>query len=95
LLLISEIGDIRRFPDSEKLCSYSGLVPSVRQSGGSTIHGGITWEGSKWMRLTMVEASLVHLRYDTPVTRFCHRVAERRGAKTARVAAARKLLMVC
>ena len=29
LLLISEIGDVRRFPDSEKLCSYAGLVPSV------------------------------------------------------------------
>ena len=43
----------------------------------------------------MVEAALVHLRYDTPVTRFYHRVAERRGAKTARVAAAKKLLTVC
>jgi len=34
LLLVSEIGDIRRFPDSEKLCSYAGLVPRVRRSGG-------------------------------------------------------------
>jgi hypothetical protein len=43
----------------------------------------------------MVEAAMVHLRYDTPVTRFYHRVAERRGRKPALVAAARKLVTVC
>jgi transposase len=29
LSLIAEIGDVNKFPDSEKLCSYAGLVPSV------------------------------------------------------------------
>ena len=38
---------------------------------------------------------MAHLRYDTPVTRFYHRIAERQGRKSARVAAARKLLTVC
>jgi hypothetical protein len=42
-----------------------------------------------------VEAAFVHLRYDTPVTRAYHRIAERRGRKTARVVAARMLLEVC
>ena len=27
LLIVSEIGDVNRFPDSESLCSYAGLVP--------------------------------------------------------------------
>ncbi len=35
LLLVAEIGDVNRFPDSESLCSYAGLVPSVWQSGGA------------------------------------------------------------
>jgi len=43
----------------------------------------------------MVEAVLVHLRYDIPMTEFYHRVVERRGAKIARVVAARRLLTVC
>jgi hypothetical protein len=43
----------------------------------------------------MVEAAMVHLRYDTLVTRFYHRVAERRGRKPALVAEARKLVTVC
>ena len=33
LLIYSEIGDIRRFSDPEKLCSYAGLAPRVEQSG--------------------------------------------------------------
>ena len=32
LLILSEIGDIRRFPDGRHLCSYAGLVPSVYAS---------------------------------------------------------------
>jgi hypothetical protein len=43
----------------------------------------------------MVEAALVHLKYDTSITRAYHRIAERRGKQVARVAAARKLLMCC
>jgi transposase len=33
LLLVTEIGDVNRFPDAERLCSYAGLVPSVRRRG--------------------------------------------------------------
>ena len=36
LLIVSEIGDINRFPDSYHLCSYAGLIPSTRSSGGIT-----------------------------------------------------------
>ena len=42
LLIHSEIGDIRRFSDPEKLCSYAGLVPRVEQSGHRVKRGGIT-----------------------------------------------------
>jgi transposase len=94
LLLISEIGDIRRFPDSEKLCSYAGLVPSVRRSGGSTKHGGITHEGSKWMRWGLVQAVHVHIRFDTELTRFYRRLASGKPKQVAVTATARKMLKV-
>lgn len=32
LTILAEIGDIERFPDPEKLCSYAGLVPKVHRS---------------------------------------------------------------
>src|SRR5438477_2498117 len=31
--IAAEIGDINRFPSPQKLCSYTGLCPHVRQSG--------------------------------------------------------------
>jgi len=55
LLIISEIGDINRFPTYGYLLSYGGLVPSVHSSGGRTRLGRITKEGSKWLRWILVE----------------------------------------
>jgi len=95
LLVKAEVGDIGRFSSGDHLASYAGLVPSTRSSGGVERHGRITREGSRWLRWAMVEAAIVHVRCDSPVTRFYHRVAERRGWKLVLVAAARKLVTVC
>ena len=62
LLIVSEIGDINRFPDSYHLCSYAGLVPSTYSSGGITYHGSITKRGSKYLRWIMLECAHVHIR---------------------------------
>ena len=95
LLVKSEIGDISRFPDGEKLCSYAGLVPSVSSSGGHTRRGSITKEGSRWLRWIMVESVRIHIKYDTSISRAYHAIAERKGSGIAKVAAARRLLMCC
>jgi transposase len=96
LLVKSEIGDLNRFSDGDKLCSYAGLVPSTHASGGIIRHGSITKEGSRWLRWVMVEAAMTHVhKYDTAITKAYHRIAERRGKQVATVAAARKLLMCC
>ena len=95
VLMKSEIGDVGRFPFPERLCSYAGLVPSTHASGKSVWHGGITKEGSRWLRWVMVEAAQTHIhKYDTSITRAYNRIAEKRGKKVATVAAARRLLMV-
>jgi len=94
LLLVAEIGDVDRFPSSEQLCSYAGLVPSVRRSGSSTIHGSITKAGSKWVRWALTQAVHVHVRYDTRLTRFYRRLARKKAKQVAVMATARKLLKV-
>jgi transposase len=94
LLLVAEIGDVSRFPDSESLCSYAGLVPVVWSSGGSTHHGGITREGSKWIRWALTQAVHVHIRYDTNLTRFYKRLAAKKPSQVAVMATARKMLKV-
>jgi transposase len=96
LLIKSEVGDINRFSDGDKLCSYAGLVPSTHSSGGVTRHGSITREGSRWLHWVMVEAAMTHVhKYDTSITKAYQRIAERRGKQVATVAAARKLLACC
>ena len=76
------------------MCSYAGLVPSVRRSGNSTIHGSITKEGSKWIRWALTQAVHAHLRFDTQLTRFHNRLAEKKPKPVAITATARKLLTV-
>ena len=39
LFILSEIGHINRFPDSEHLVSYPGLAPSTRSTGTKVYHG--------------------------------------------------------
>jgi transposase len=96
LLVKAEVGEVRRFGDGDRICSYAGLVPSTFSSGGVARHGGITKEGSRWLRWALVEAAMVHVHgYDTSITRAYHRIAERRGKQVATVAAARRLLACC
>jgi len=95
LLIEAEIGDVCRFKSGAHLCSYAGIVPSTYSSGGVTRHGGITREGSRWLRWAVVEAAMTHIKYDTAITRAIRRIAERRGEQVAIVAAARKILLCC
>ena len=95
LAILAEIGDISRFSDAEKLCSYAGLVPSVDQSGTTRRYGSITKEGSKMLRWVVQECLWAHLeRNGTHISRFFFRLASKKGKKIAAVAAARKLLVV-
>ena len=91
LLIVSEIGDVNRFPDSGKLCSYAGLVPTVRRSGGTTRHGGITKEGSRWLRWGLSQAVHVHIRSETNLTRFYRHLAGKKPRQVAVMATARKM----
>jgi transposase len=91
LLIVSEIGQIRRFPSAKHLCSYAGLVPSVHVSGTTSYTGHIAKQGSKWLRWALVEAAH-HAMKQPPYRAFYQRTVHRRGKAIAKVAVARKLL---
>jgi transposase len=93
LAILATVGDISRFPDEEKLCSYAGLVPSVHQSGSMRKHGHITKQGNRMLRWIVQECLWSHLRHDTHISRFFYRLARRKGKRVAGAAAARKLLV--
>jgi transposase len=89
--ILSEIGDITRFPSADKLCAWAGLTPSEHSSANNVRRGHISKQGSRWLRWVMVEAA-VHAFRDVELRQFFVRIARRRGAKIARVAVARRLL---
>jgi len=94
VLILSEIGDIGRFPSAKKLCSYAGLAPRVHSSGGKTRYGSITKQGSKWLRWILVELSH-HFIKGSPRLKFLYaRIARSHGRNAARVAVAREMLKI-
>ncbi len=92
MLLLAEIGDIGRFSSKQALCSYAGLVPRVRESAGKAARGGITRQGSPWLRWIMVEAAQVAVRSSPAARRYFTRMQHKKHRHVARVALARKLL---
>lgn len=96
LTIIAEVGDISRFPDAKRLMGYAGLVPSTYSSGDVTRHGKITKTGNKWLRYIMVEVAQAQQRCKRKpgFGSFYLKLKAKRGANTAAVATARKLLAV-
>jgi len=96
LLLLMEIGDIRRFSNPRKLCCYSGLVLGLHQSGERTSYGHITKQGNKWIRYILVEAVGHTVRHDaeSEIAKMYERIKAKKGGSVAKVACARKLLKV-
>ena len=93
--LVAAIGDVSRFSSSEKLVSYVGLNPRVRQSGdGRPYYGRITKRGRSLARGLLVEAAWAAAAAPGPVRAFCTRVKGRRGKQIAVVATARKIAVL-
>ena len=94
--LVAAIGDVHRFVSSEKLVSYVGLNPRVRQSGlGLAQHGRISKQGRSHARALLVEAAWAASKAPGPLRSFFLRVRARRGHQVAAVAVARKLAVLC
>ena len=94
--LVAAIGDVRRFADPQKLVSYVGLNPRVRQSGlGLAQHGRISKHGRAHARAMLVEAAWAAAKAPGPLRAFFLRIRARRGHQVAAVAVARKLAMLC
>ena len=94
--LVAAIGDIRRFTSPQKLVSYVGLNPRVRQSGlGLAQHGRISKVGRSHARAMLVEAAWAAAKAPGPLHAFFVRIRARRGHQVAAVAVARKLAVLC
>jgi hypothetical protein len=86
-VFVAEIGEIGRFTDAPRLCSWAGLTPRHRESDTTVHRGRITQQGSKLVRRAAVEAA-----QKSPagswLTSTRAGIAERRGRNIATVAVA-------
>jgi transposase len=56
-VVLSELGDWRRFRSAKRVVSYAGLDPGSRESAGKSRQLGITKEGSRSLRWALVETA--------------------------------------
>ena len=91
LMILAEVGDIRRFASARQLASWAGLTPTVRGSDRVAHYGHISKEGSAWLRWVLCEAAQTAKRSPQFAATF-QRIAQRRGKKIATTAIARKLI---
>lgn len=97
LSFYSAIGNPYRFERCKDVGPYLGLVPRVRQSGGSVTRFRISKMGSTITRQHLATAAMVMLRAtmkDTGLRAWGLEIRERRGAGRAKMAVARKLATV-
>lgn len=94
LVIKSEIGDISRFPNANKLCAYAGLIPSTYASADKVRHGRITKRGSKWLRKSLIDAVTSGSRHPSRLCFFYRKLKKNKGTGKAKVATARKLCTI-
>jgi transposase len=91
LAYVLTMGDVSRFPRGKQVASYLGLIPREHSSGGRQKLGSITKQGNRMMRMLLVEAAQIAVRYDPGFRKqYLHRCHQKPKA-VAKVAAARKL----
>jgi len=91
-ILLSVIGDVKRFENEGKLAAYLGIVPRVSDSNETERRGRITKRGSKLARTALVQCALIAKRYSPYLAAYHERLKRKKGGGKANIALARKLL---
>jgi transposase len=94
MLIIAEVGDVKRFPTARHLCAWAGLTRTIRSSDGRARLGHIT-KGSPALRWALTEAAQKIPTGGGPLRAAFERIAKRRGRNVAKVAVARQILTLC
>lgn len=100
--ILSEIGDINRFPTEKQLIAYAGIDPSVYQSGTfRASKNKISKRGSTYLRKALYQATCAGLYkrpygYTNPIlkTYYDKKVSEGKSSKVAIIATSNKLLRI-
>ena len=92
MVILTEIDNIHRFSNQEKLTAYVGLMPTSHSSGDKDVHGEMVNRGNRFLKTAIIESAWVAARVD-PVLHmdyigYCKRMKKNKAI----VRIARKLL---
>ena len=93
-VIVAEIGEVTRFKNAARLCSWAGLTPRHRESDTKVTRGHVTKQGSRLLRWALIEA-IQRIPRDCVIGGVKDAIIARRGKEArniAKVAAARRLL---
>ena len=91
--IIAEIGtDMSAFPDSQHICSWAGLSPGNNESAGKRKSAHIN-KGNPYLKSMLCEVGwVISGKRSLYLSGWYWRIKQRKGAKRATIALARKLL---
>lgn len=92
MALYTELIDINRFSNLDKLCSFIGLVPSIHSSGETEYSKGISFRHNKFLRPLIVESAWVAIRKDPALSLRYHELCRMMPKQKAIIRIAKKLL---
>jgi transposase len=92
MILLTEIGEISRFPSIDELTSYVGLIPDTEASGEKEHVGGVTQRSHSQLRWLLIEASWRAVQKDPALMMAFDQYCKRMRKTKAIVKIARKLL---
>ncbi len=90
--LYTELVDIKRFSNLDKLCSFVGIVPSTHSSGETDYTRGISFRHNKFLRPLIVESAWVAVRSDPALSLRFHELCRLMPKQKAIIRIAKKLL---
>jgi transposase len=94
-ILWAEIGDPRRFRNSDQLVRFAGLDITVYSSDTKRAPGHLARQGSPELRWAAFEAAKCAARPGSPDYAYYHKVAARKDGKRPTLAVERKILRRC
>jgi len=87
----SEMGRLERFASADAFVNYTGLIPRLYESGEVSICGGITHQGSAWLRWALIAAAQGAILGRNAFAQRYRRLRRRKPANVAKTAVARSL----
>jgi transposase len=92
MAFLTQLEAIERFPNTNSLAGYLGLVPNCSSSGDKENTGEMTFRGNKWLRVLLIEAARTAARTDPALHLAYLNLCKRMHSNDAIIRIARKLL---